>query len=202
MSPFGASAVWVQRLNGSPLIQGAGLPGRPMVSSTLPSSVHLRTVWSPSSVQKIVSSGAMLMPWARANRPSPQERRKLPVAVEHDHRVLAAVEDIDAGRAGPRRPRRRRRVPSPRAVFPSRRRCGSGTRRFQGWCSFPFPRGPGAIFPRLPAARHTGRCPGPQQVRRASSRDGFALDPPRARGPWNPTLSWLRSSPESEVDGI
>jgi hypothetical protein len=43
--------VWVQRWNGSPLMNGAGLFGMPMVSSTLPSVVHLRTVWSPSSVQ-------------------------------------------------------------------------------------------------------------------------------------------------------
>jgi len=43
--------VWVQRLNGLPLRKGAGLPGTPMVISTLPSVVSLRTVWSPSSVQ-------------------------------------------------------------------------------------------------------------------------------------------------------
>ena len=51
MSPLGESAVCVQRWNGSPLMKGAGLPGTPMVSSILPSVVHLRTVWSPSSVQ-------------------------------------------------------------------------------------------------------------------------------------------------------
>ena len=37
--------------NGSPLMYGAGLPGMPIVSNTLPSTLHLRTVWSPSSVQ-------------------------------------------------------------------------------------------------------------------------------------------------------
>ena len=78
MSPFGDIAVWVQRWNGSPLMYGAGLPGMPSVSSTLPSSVHWRTVWSPSSVSQIVSSGAMKTPCARGNMPSPQERRKLP----------------------------------------------------------------------------------------------------------------------------
>jgi hypothetical protein len=51
MSPRGDSAVWVQRWNGVPLMKGAGVPGTPMVSSTSPSSVHLRTEWSPSSVQ-------------------------------------------------------------------------------------------------------------------------------------------------------
>ena len=48
---LGDMAVWVQRWNGSPLMNGAGLPGMPMVKSTLPSVEHLRTVWSPSSVQ-------------------------------------------------------------------------------------------------------------------------------------------------------
>src|SRR5215831_8584388 len=48
------------------------------VSSTFPCSVHWRTVWSPSSVSQIVSSGAMKTPWARGNSPSPNERRKLP----------------------------------------------------------------------------------------------------------------------------
>ena len=34
-----------------PLMKGFGSPGKPMVISTLPSSVHLRTEWSPSSVR-------------------------------------------------------------------------------------------------------------------------------------------------------
>jgi hypothetical protein len=50
----------------------------PSVSSTFPSGVHWRTVWSPSSVSQTVSSGAMTMPCARGNIPSPNERRKLP----------------------------------------------------------------------------------------------------------------------------
>jgi DNA polymerase-4 len=40
-------------------MKGAGLPEMPSVSSTFPSSVHWRTVWSPSSVSQIVSSGAI-----------------------------------------------------------------------------------------------------------------------------------------------
>jgi hypothetical protein len=59
-------------------MKGAGLPEIPNVSSTFPSSVHWRTVWSPSSVSQIVSSGAMKTPWARGNIPSPNERRKFP----------------------------------------------------------------------------------------------------------------------------
>ena len=43
MSPCGERAVWVQRLNGSPEKRGADLPGIPMVSTTLPCGVHLRT---------------------------------------------------------------------------------------------------------------------------------------------------------------
>src|SRR5271166_2524957 len=78
MSPFGDIAVWVQRWNGSPLMKGDGLPEIPRVNSTFPSSVHWRTVWSPSSVSQTVSSGAMKMPCARGNSPSPNERRKLP----------------------------------------------------------------------------------------------------------------------------
>ena len=78
MSPLGESAVCVQRWNGSPLMKGAGLPGTPMVSSILPAVEHLRTVWSPSSVQYSVSWLSMCRPCARWNTPSPQERRKLP----------------------------------------------------------------------------------------------------------------------------
>ncbi len=44
MSPSGDSAVWVQRLNGAPLMNALGRPGMPISSRTLPSSVHLRTV--------------------------------------------------------------------------------------------------------------------------------------------------------------
>ena len=61
-------------------MKGAGVPGIPSVNSTVPSRLHLRTVWSPSSVRKMVSSGLMVMPWARGYSPSPQERRKLPSA--------------------------------------------------------------------------------------------------------------------------
>src|ERR1700730_12114651 len=50
----------------------------PRVRSTFPSSVHWRTVWSPSSVSQTVSSGAMNTPCARGKSPSPNERRKLP----------------------------------------------------------------------------------------------------------------------------
>src|SRR6202049_3463732 len=50
----------------------------PRVSSTFPSSVHWRTVWSPSSVIQTVSSGAMNTPCARGKSPSPNERRNLP----------------------------------------------------------------------------------------------------------------------------
>src|ERR1700738_544842 len=78
MSPCGDIAVWVQRWNGSPLMKGAGLAEIPRVSSTFPSSVHWRTVWSPSSVSQTVSSGAMNTPCARGKSPSPNERRKLP----------------------------------------------------------------------------------------------------------------------------
>jgi hypothetical protein len=51
MSPRGESAVCVQRLKGSPLNLGAGLPGVPMVSTTLPCSEHLRTAAPKSSVR-------------------------------------------------------------------------------------------------------------------------------------------------------
>ena len=51
MSPSGDSAVCVHRQNGSPLMYGDGWPAMPISISTLPSRVHLRTVWSPSSVQ-------------------------------------------------------------------------------------------------------------------------------------------------------
>ena len=47
----GDNAVCVHRRNGSPLMKGADVPGMPIVSSTMPSSEHLRTVWSPSSVR-------------------------------------------------------------------------------------------------------------------------------------------------------
>src|SRR5215831_21035091 len=67
----------------------------PRVISTFPSNVHWRTVWSPSSVSQTVSSGAMNTPCARGKTPSPNERRKLPSAVEHDHRMLTAIEDVD-----------------------------------------------------------------------------------------------------------
>ena len=51
----------------------------PRVMSSLPSGVNCRTVWLPSSVQKIVPLGPTEMPWVRAvNSPSPHERRKLP----------------------------------------------------------------------------------------------------------------------------
>src|SRR5204862_265649 len=50
----------------------------PKVCNTLPSSVHWRTVWSPSSVSQIVSSGAMNTPCGRTNTPSPQVRNRLP----------------------------------------------------------------------------------------------------------------------------
>src|SRR5262245_2914150 len=59
-------------------MKGAGLPEMPNVSSTFPSGVHWRTVWSASSVSQIVSSSAMKTPWARGNMPSPNERKKLP----------------------------------------------------------------------------------------------------------------------------
>src|SRR5580692_9176339 len=95
MSPCGESAVWVQRWNGSPLIYGEGLPGTPSSSSTLPSSVTLRTKCPPSSVRNIVSSGAMWTPCARGYWPSPHDRRKFALAVEHHHRVLAPIEHID-----------------------------------------------------------------------------------------------------------
>ena len=55
-----------------------GFPGVQIVMSTRPSVVHWRTVWSPSSVQNRVPSGARVSPWARLNTPSPHERRKLP----------------------------------------------------------------------------------------------------------------------------
>ena len=49
-----------------------------MVSSTLPSVVILRTVVAVvGAVQRVVAVD-MWMPWARPNKPSPQERRKLP----------------------------------------------------------------------------------------------------------------------------
>src|SRR5712671_2564387 len=57
---------------------GAGLSGTPSSSSTLPSSVTLRTKCPPSSVRNIVSSGAMWTPCARGYSPSPHDRRKLP----------------------------------------------------------------------------------------------------------------------------
>src|SRR5205814_1394427 len=48
------------------------------VGDTLPSSVHWRTVWSPSSVSQTVSSGAMNTPCGRTKTPSPQLRSRLP----------------------------------------------------------------------------------------------------------------------------
>ena len=49
--PSGESAVCVQRWNGWPLMNAAGRPATPISSRTSPSGVHLRTVWSPSSVR-------------------------------------------------------------------------------------------------------------------------------------------------------
>ena len=37
----------------------------------------------------------MVMPWGRVKTPSPQEPQEAPVAVVDDHRVLAAVDDVD-----------------------------------------------------------------------------------------------------------
>src|SRR2546430_4827397 len=59
-------------------MNGAGLPGTPSSSRTLPSSVTLRTKCPPSSVRNIVSSGVMWTPCARGYCPSPHERKKLP----------------------------------------------------------------------------------------------------------------------------
>ena len=87
--------MWVQRQNGWPLMNGAGLPGVPMVISTLPSSVHLRTQWAPSSVQidRVVGSHVHAMGTGEhAFAPGTQ---KVALAVEHDHRMLAAVEHVD-----------------------------------------------------------------------------------------------------------
>src|SRR5262249_34398906 len=94
MSPCGDIAAWVQRWNGSPLIYGAGLLEMPSVKSTLPSNVHWRTVWSPSSVSQIVSSGAMNTPCA-GKQAFAERTEKVAVAIEHDHRMLAAIEDVD-----------------------------------------------------------------------------------------------------------
>src|SRR5215472_10587733 len=77
-------------------MNGAGLPGMPSSSSTLPSSVTLRTKWPPSSVRNIVSSGAMCTPCARGYCPSPPGAQKIALAIEDHHRVLAAVECVDA----------------------------------------------------------------------------------------------------------
>ncbi len=80
-------------------MNGAGLPGMPIVSSTLPSKVQCRTVWSPSSVSQIVSSGATWTPCGRVNSPSPQVRKQIAVIVEHRDRVLAAVERVNVAPA-------------------------------------------------------------------------------------------------------
>ena len=48
---LGSVAVWVHLLNGFPLNGLDGLFGVPIVNNILPSNVHCRTVWSPSSVQ-------------------------------------------------------------------------------------------------------------------------------------------------------
>ena len=49
--PSDATATSVGRLNGRPLCFGEGWFGTPRVSRTVPSNVHLRIVWSPSSVR-------------------------------------------------------------------------------------------------------------------------------------------------------
>src|SRR5438105_3537276 len=45
---------------------------------TLDGRVQCRTVWSPSSVSQIVSSGATWTPCGRVKTPSPQVRNRLP----------------------------------------------------------------------------------------------------------------------------
>src|SRR5207302_5686456 len=45
--------------------------------------------------RNIVSSGAIWTPCARGYWPSPHDRRKLPFAVEHHHRMVSAIEDIN-----------------------------------------------------------------------------------------------------------
>ena len=69
---------------------------RRCVSSTLPSSVHLRTVWSPSSVQyRSCRPASMCRPCARVEQALAPGAQEIAVAVEHHHRVLAAIEDVD-----------------------------------------------------------------------------------------------------------
>ena len=56
-----------------------GTPGVPSVKMTLPSGVHLRTVWSSSSMRNRVPSGANVIPCARGYMAgSPQSLRYLP----------------------------------------------------------------------------------------------------------------------------
>ena len=59
----------------------------PRTISVSPSGVHLRTVWSLSSVRYKESSGPMWSPCGRVNWPSPQDRR------------VKIVELTDVGRA-------------------------------------------------------------------------------------------------------
>ena len=78
MSPFGDSAVWVQRWNGSPLMNGAGFAGnadRQQHLAVERAFAH-GVVAVVGAVEIVV--GSMCRPCARENRPSPQVRRKLP----------------------------------------------------------------------------------------------------------------------------
>ena len=73
-----------------------GLPGVPSVSSSLPSGVNLRTVWSRSSTRYTMSSRSMKMPCGRRNASSPHEARNSPVAAEDHDGMFATVEDENA----------------------------------------------------------------------------------------------------------
>ena len=72
-------ATSVGRWNGSPLMYPVDTPGVPSVKITLPSGVHLRTVWSSSSTRNSVPSGANVIPCERGYMAgSPQSLKYLP----------------------------------------------------------------------------------------------------------------------------
>ena len=95
MSRSGDSAVCVQRLNGSPLINGRGPPRNADFEQDLAAQRAFAhgVVAVIGAVQGLVR--ADMQPVRPVEQVFAPRIQQIAVAVEHHHRVLAAIEDID-----------------------------------------------------------------------------------------------------------
>jgi len=93
--PSATARVWVQRWNGLPLMNGAGLLGMPIVSSTLPSAEHLRTCGRRHREERFVV-GIDVQPMRAIEQPFAASCDEVTRARRAPHRWAPRLKHVDA----------------------------------------------------------------------------------------------------------